>query len=74
VRYAKMAAKVGRPEVDWDWVRTFVEGTIPIIPVSDDDDSSGPRAGASIVKAAPAEAAQRTPSDDDVTEPGENKS
>lgn len=32
VRYAKMAAQIGRPEVDWDWVRTFVETTIPIIP------------------------------------------
>jgi len=32
VRYAKLAAKVGRPEVDWDWVRTFVEHTIPVIP------------------------------------------
>lgn len=31
VRYAKMAAKVGRPEVDWDWVKVFVENTIPII-------------------------------------------
>jgi hypothetical protein len=32
VRYAKLPAKPGRPEVDWDWVRTFVERTIPAIP------------------------------------------
>jgi len=40
VRYAKMAAKVGRPEVDWDWVRTFVEHTIPVIPDEPLDESS----------------------------------
>jgi hypothetical protein len=31
VRYAKMAAKIGRPDIDWDWVRDFVEGTTPRI-------------------------------------------
>ncbi len=31
VRYAKTSAKVGRPEIDWDWVRTFVEVTIPSV-------------------------------------------
>ncbi len=40
VRYAKMAAKMGRPEVDWDWVRNFVEHTIPAIPEEPVEDLS----------------------------------
>jgi hypothetical protein len=31
VRYAKHPAKMGRPEVDWEWVRGFVQATIPVI-------------------------------------------
>ena len=33
VRYARYPAKVGRPEVDWEWVREFVKSTIPVISV-----------------------------------------
>lgn len=29
VRYAKQPATEGRPEIDWDWVHTFVKNTIP---------------------------------------------
>jgi hypothetical protein len=34
VRYARYPAKVGRPEVDWEWVREFVESTVLVIPSS----------------------------------------
>lgn len=51
VRYAKMAAKEGRPEVDWDWVRTFVETTIPIIPAEPEPESA--QSTESTVSAAP---------------------
>jgi hypothetical protein len=29
VRYAREYARTGRPEIDWDWVREFVQDTIP---------------------------------------------
>lgn len=32
VRYARHLAKVGRPEVDWEWIQQFVRSTIPAIP------------------------------------------
>ena len=34
VRYARYPAKVGRPEVDWEWVREFVQSTVPVIPIT----------------------------------------
>jgi hypothetical protein len=39
IRYAKMAAKIGRPDIDWDWVRAFVEGTTPRITVDSTETS-----------------------------------
>jgi hypothetical protein len=43
VRYARHPAKVGRPEVDWEWVRQFVQSTIPVIPVVPElNSTSGP--------------------------------
>ncbi len=43
VRYARHPAKVGRPEVDWEWVRQFVQSTIPVILVAPESNStSGP--------------------------------
>ena len=55
IRYARHPAKVGRPEVDWEWVREFVQSTIPVIstptvpepgaasPSTGPDDSNRPR-------------------------------
>jgi len=36
VRYAKHPATEGRPEVDWEWVRVFVNDTIPLRIVSEE--------------------------------------
>lgn len=35
VRYARHPAKPGRPEVDWEWVRDFVQSTIPVVIASE---------------------------------------
>ncbi len=35
IRYAKQPAIEGRPEVDWQWVRSFVNDTIPLRIVAD---------------------------------------
>jgi hypothetical protein len=37
VRYAKQPATEGRPEVDWEWVRSFVKETIPLRIASEAD-------------------------------------
>lgn len=38
VRYAKQPAVEGRPEVDWEWVHSFVKDTIPLrIPTDDQE-------------------------------------
>jgi hypothetical protein len=41
VRYARHPAKVGRPEVDWEWVREFVQSTIPVISTVPTPDDAG---------------------------------
>ena len=45
VRYAKFPAKVGRPEVDWDWMRGFVEATIPVFTVEEKSSGDEPPSG-----------------------------
>lgn len=42
VRYAKFPAKVGRPEVDWDWMRGFIEATIPLFTTEEPTESDAP--------------------------------
>lgn len=48
VRYARLAARSGRPEVDWDWVRAFVADTTPRVISTDGGNAAGstrPEAG-----------------------------
>jgi hypothetical protein len=45
VRYAKQPAREGRPEVDLEWVRTFVNETIPhLVPETSEPVGSAPEA------------------------------
>ncbi len=42
VRYARHPAKVGRPEVDWEWIQQFVRSTIPVISAVPSADEAAP--------------------------------
>jgi hypothetical protein len=43
VRYARLSTHPGRAEVDWEWIRTFVNETVPrALPVSTGEADTGP--------------------------------